>query len=353
MQASTAAVARMDGKSRCLEKFLSRRAHAARKPRRDVMGGPNALECLLELQRTSGGRSRWCFTGEAVHVREIPRKGLGVIARRCFGAGECILAESPLATWEIDVRSEFTDTCALERRIEELTPAARQSFYELCDSKAAVDGQRSKTAFGIWTSNAYALETGDCFAPADEPISRTAVFCTICRINHACRPNAHIAWNPSLGVQTVYALRQIACGEEGTVSFVGAHALAPTPERRARLERTKCFVCACEACSLEGDARAKSEDRIRKIAIAEARLHAPTDVIAHVEELWQLTAAEGAPLIWQRAAVLAAMMHAKQAGRLDVALLWAKRGASSAHLALGGCAPTTRKFQQIVEMWER
>ena len=45
-----------------------------------------------------------------------------------------------------------------------------------------------------------------------------AVFVDISRFNHSCVPNAHVAWNTRLGMQTIHAVTEIPAEEEIVVS---------------------------------------------------------------------------------------------------------------------------------------
>ena len=325
----------------------------------DAIGGtarpsPSAMSDvgLVEL-RWLRGRSQWKFASEAAFIVQ-PREGcgLGVFARYDFEPGDCLIAEKPLAAWDIDTSSAHTDLAELDKIVDALSPSERRDFLDLCDSHAC-SGQ-PKTLFGIWSSNAYMREFGDCFEPAEDHISHAAVFSTICRINHACRPNAHVAWNHGSRRQTVHALRRIAAGEEITVCYLGAGALATRATRFVTLSRTKRFYCVCAACSLSGQALAESEERMRRVASLQAQLLEPAashsaPLVELLDELWRLAVAEGAPGAWLRAEVLAGMVHAQKAGSDALALQWAQRGAESARLALGADAPTTSKFEILAK----
>ena len=43
---------------------------------------------------------------------------------------------------------------------------------------------------------------------------------TISRINHVCDCNCHHEWNAAIGMETIHALRPIACGEELTITYL-------------------------------------------------------------------------------------------------------------------------------------
>ena len=76
-------------------------------------------------------------------------------------------------------------------------------------------------------------------------ISRPDVALQIARINHSCVPNVAVAWNTSLQMYTVHAIRDIKKGDEILYSYV----YIPEP-RRKRQERLKLLEieCNCWAC---------------------------------------------------------------------------------------------------------
>ena len=142
--------------------------------------------------------------------------------------------------------------------------------------------------------------------------------------------------------------RQTPCADLGGADWDGTRA-----HRQLELERKYKFRCTCPACGLSGDALTRSEARRRRmIELHRETMHnAPPDITACVAELCDLAEAEGLPEIWQRAAVIAAMRHAKEVGDAAAAVQWAKRGARIARLALGDDAPTTVKFDMVVKAW--
>ncbi|KAF3349790.1 Plasma membrane iron permease [Verticillium dahliae VDG2] len=92
------------------------------------------------------------------------------------------------------------------------------------------------------------------------------VFPAISRLNHDCGPNA-AAWTDKTGlVHRAFASKDIAAGEEISISYVDA--LAPRAERRARMAGAWGFECGCRRCAA-GD---ESDARVAEIKALEARL---------------------------------------------------------------------------------
>ena len=94
-----------------------------------------------------------------------------------------------------------------------------------------------KTAGGIFSSNAFTIHEGDAFLPVDDGVLRAAVFQTSARLNHSCRPNCYVAWDPRRGVHTVHAIRHISPGDEMTIAYLAAVVSTGTRTQRvAELE---------------------------------------------------------------------------------------------------------------------
>lgn len=76
----------------------------------------------------------------------------------------------------------------------------------------------------------------------------SAIFETASRINHSCMPNAHFAWNESLGaegMQTVHAMIDIYPGDEILISY--CNPLLTDEERQWELQHYG-FKCRCWVC---------------------------------------------------------------------------------------------------------
>lgn len=73
----------------------------------------------------------------------------------------------------------------------------------------------------------------------------TAVYTTYSRLNHSCSPNTYSFYNNLQGVETLQATRDIAAGEEITVSYTD---LLRTRNQRAASLKKWGFTCACKCC---------------------------------------------------------------------------------------------------------
>ena len=82
------------------------------------------------------------------------------------------------------------------------------------------------------------------------------------RCNHSCLPNAAFAWDGHRQVGRLSAIKAIAAGVEVTFNYGARGSRA---RRRRRLQQRFNFECACELCSLSGDAlrRSDAEEELR------------------------------------------------------------------------------------------
>jgi hypothetical protein len=76
--------------------------------------------------------------------------------------------------------------------------------------------------------------------------SRPDVALQIARINHSCVPNVAVAWNSSLEMYTVHAIRDIKKGNEILYSYV--YIPEPRDKRQERLRMWE-IDCNCWACA--------------------------------------------------------------------------------------------------------
>jgi len=91
----------------------------------------------------------------------------------------------------------------------------------------------------------------------------SGIFLEVSRFNHSCSPNARYSWNPDIKRMRVYALRDIAYGDEIFVSYLASRSVygSSRAERRTRLAERYKFACACAACGLQGPAAVASDKR--------------------------------------------------------------------------------------------
>ena len=307
-------------------------------------------QCILVKDHDHRGRCPgWGFRDMAVvplasvspalfEVLESGYKGMGGFAIRDIQVGERILAERPLAKWQSG-ENEGLAAGALAAVIDALPLAEQQRFFAL--SQCAQHGS-TKSALGIWASNAYPTDGGG------ESGVCSSVFVQACRLNHDCRPNAHIGWNDRIGMQTVHAVRLIRKGEEVVVAYIGGDADGTREARQHQLQRKFSFVCKCPQCELTGASLERSETRQRRINDIVRRLATkPSDTLALVHERRGLMEQERMPTIWGKSGALlalASMHHMGSAAARKLAWSVATSAHDCCHVALGADAHETIAF---------
>jgi hypothetical protein len=130
-------------------------------------------------------------------IREVPNKGLGLIATVHIGQGEVIIAESPfLVVDHPPLRQQ------IRRRIAELSPADKDLVHTF---KPSLGSRWSSRLVDIIATNVIPLggepleDEDDDIIPLDEngePERHhlSGLFKSICRVNHACLPNSQWTW---------------------------------------------------------------------------------------------------------------------------------------------------------------
>ena len=89
------------------------------------------------------------------------------------------------------------------------------------------------------------------------------IFLQCSRFNHSCSPNARYSWNPEIKRLRIYALRDIARGEEILVSYLSSRNVygSTRAERQARLQ-LRGFTYNCVVCT-QPETVASDERRVR------------------------------------------------------------------------------------------
>ena len=183
-------------------------------------------------------------------------KGLGLLAQRSISRGEIIMEERPIlftsrfpqTVTESDIRG-FFDLNALQG----LSQASRDAIMHMRNSYPS----KPSAIAGILRTNCLPLD----FDPlsGDSKPEFAACFPTLSRANHSCSPSANFYFSSETFTAQVLAMRNIAEGEEITISYCGV--VTPFKERQAAIQRAGNFTCACEVCTLPPALLAQSDAR--------------------------------------------------------------------------------------------
>jgi hypothetical protein len=195
--------------------------------------------------------------GQTVYkIRPSAGKGLGIFATASILRGHRIIREKPLMTAPLlpDVLSSW----GIHDRFSRLDTADQERYLQLHASQAITDlvlpsiprilppSFRDHTArvVSIFRTNAFRLQYVTDGGEIED--GTEGVFSIASRINHSCCPNAGYTWNSNLDSVTIHAIKDIAVGEEITISYV-----LPTMDLFQRWSALDGygFVCHCPACT--------------------------------------------------------------------------------------------------------
>ena len=180
-------------------------------------------------------------------------KGLGAFALQVFRRGDLIIEEAPLFKIRKQDDGGPIDLQSVAAAIDRLPSEEVQKYVSLKNTHAAAEGGRyDNPFFGIYSTNAHQMDS-----------DHSGIFLEVSRFNHSCSPNARYSWNPDIKRMRVYALRDIACGDEIFVSYLASRSVygSSREERQTGLMKKYMFTCACTACGLQGPAAVASDKR--------------------------------------------------------------------------------------------
>ena len=198
-------------------------------------------------------------------IKPIAGKGQGFIASTKIAKGTRILAEA--ATFKVP---RFATNASLienfiAQGLRRLSKDEQRAFFSLHNAYKSAH----KPIVGIMKTNAL---------PLGSSAMQSGLFLDASRINHACAPNAQNTWNATLDKLTVHAVKDVAEGEEITISYLdgtGTHAA-----RQRKLSDAFGFACTCGTCSLPALARQSSDAAQSEIARLDARVADGVQIVA-------------------------------------------------------------------------
>ncbi|KAJ7716517.1 hypothetical protein B0H16DRAFT_1613491 [Mycena metata] len=193
----------------------------------------------------------------AFRVATVPGKGTGLFSTRALTLGEHILTERPLLISPIAVYSAYPSSFTYEQyvqvalnemeqhtkiAVDRMLPHDRAAYMELANSHKE-DG--SGPCFGIMRTNGLGISG---LRPGVEGAGGmySAVPKYISRLNHSCSPNTQPLFDKASLSYRLFAVRDIAAGEELTYQYIDVD--KPAAERNEELKPYD-FVCTCTACT--------------------------------------------------------------------------------------------------------
>lgn len=195
-------------------------------------------------------------TTPSYKMEPFPGLGFGMIATRAIPRGTLIISEPPLFTVRGNFSTPSQTAAAIQAKVQALSEADKKVFFSLHNSYA--QDPKVPAAHGIVKTNGHPLgvDSRDC-----------GIFPECSRFNHSCASNASYAWNPASGREAIYAGKDIALGEQITVTYLDEERLnKKRSDRRALLREEFQFECNCNVCGAPPAVVAASDRRRTEIA---------------------------------------------------------------------------------------
>jgi len=193
-------------------------------------------------------------------------------AQKNLVAGEKLWTEKPLAQLPVGLSNthdpkRFYNVQHKHSGAPTLDILCEQMSYK---DRTALDALRNhgEDTTGLFATNAF----GDDYKDNGLTYRIFRIYKDIPRINHSCRPNAVLTWNPQIadgeGRGTLYAIRTIGAGEDITIDYLSSeeNALLKIGRRLKNLKDSWQFDCKCGARA--GPLKeVREEDRVRSKAL--------------------------------------------------------------------------------------
>ena len=190
--------------------------------------------------------------------------GHGLFATELIKPGTLIIREKPVLTVsQAETKAKTEYRCVIEQ-VSRLTPVDQnrlmglyhnpkkfREFSFLKDQLCPGTDLDSCLVLAKFYTNAASITAGGL---------ECGLFTEFCRMNHSCTPNICWVYDEPSGMMEVYAVRNIAAGEEITNSYIE---VACSYQARVKELSNWGFACNCSAC--EGPDSAVHDERRRRI----------------------------------------------------------------------------------------
>ncbi|KAH8591234.1 hypothetical protein B0O99DRAFT_632945 [Bisporella sp. PMI_857] len=191
-------------------------------------------------------------------IKELPGRGLGVIANRTIERGERLFAHAVMGIFHNDAFLAEHEPSYREHEdlfhdaIDQLPLDSNELFWDLTSHEETLGINR---VIGRLNTNTFAANFGG--------EGHSVIVPETARMNHDCRPNTMYYMNHKSLVHYTHASRQIHAGEEITITYIDP--LQTYKERQDAIERSWGFKCTCSHCSMPRAFRKESDARIKLI----------------------------------------------------------------------------------------
>ena len=141
----------------------------------------------------------------AYAIAQIKSKGRGIVATRPIKKGTMIFSEPPLLTVAEEPSNDYDKAQAdLLNIVAGMAADSQEKVFGLHNAHPC----RMPELVGILQTNGFTLDDG-----------KVSLFATACLLNHSCRPTVEAEWNEAKGEIGVYAVQDLAVGDEYVVSY--------------------------------------------------------------------------------------------------------------------------------------
>ncbi|KAJ7782629.1 hypothetical protein B0H16DRAFT_1446935 [Mycena metata] len=253
------------------------------------------------------------------HIGPTPNMGLAAFSSCALKMGDLILSERALLIApahlfaEDNFPEDFTDAqlhqavfaqaeARLQVAYDRMLPENQKAYMALANSHLQ-DG--SGPILGVMRTNG--VNAAPLTRPGDPPMPYSATCKEISRLNHSCSPNTAAEFDmPSFSFR-LFAIRDIAAGEELTYTYTDTSASAAV---RQKILEPYGFRCTCRACL---------DPRLSDARRASIHRASPTPALM---SMWAEEGLQASPLYGQHAVTL--MERYIGAGDLENAMVYAR-----------------------------
>jgi hypothetical protein len=189
-----------------------------------------------------------------VEVRTVVGKGQGVFALCDIPRGTRIIAESAL----LKIGKEGASfTHKVVRAFNSLPASQQKSYLQLHAFACDALKRMTKDQMGRDWSTLTHMQRKVLAVYQTNNFGDSVVLLGS-RINHSCIPNTEAAYSLELDKETFNAVRDIAAGEELTLSYI--HGVNLAKSERQKLLKKWGFTCTCLACTDTSEERQRESE---------------------------------------------------------------------------------------------
>ncbi|OAL54384.1 SET domain-containing protein [Pyrenochaeta sp. DS3sAY3a] len=263
---------------------------------------------------------------EGLEVRSIPGKGKGLITTRPIRKGQTILLDSPriIASAQFPAKVNHAQGLSLfNNGLDQLPRQDRDLVLSLDKSLGGTDVEN------VMKTNSFACQVDD----GDVGDGYMCLFPSVARINHACKSNAHARFIPRSLLMEIKAVRDIAAGEEISISY-GKIELKHAERQRLYKDGWN-FTCSCSMCTASAYEIEGSDQRRRRFKQLRDKLENLTSdtydaekIVGWEKEVMEISKVEGLDILLAEDYERLAYVYAGH-GMMRDAQLWAETARQS------------------------